>query len=188
MLSATSGVPVAENVAGERLAAVAVSVFAPAAVPSRQLPTTAWPLLSVLRVAPERPPPPAATLNVTVTLSTGLPNWSVTRRVGATGTTAFTVTVCVSPAVLIAFAGAPAVPVAEKETAVRPGDVAGSVSAPAAVPSVQLVTRARPAASVTTLATGLTAPPPLVTLKVTAVPGTGLAHLSSTSTLGRPGP
>src|ERR1044072_2861776 len=141
MLSATSGVPVAENVAGERLAGVAVSVFVPAAVPSRQLPTTAWPLLSVLRVAPERPPPPAATLNVTVTLSTGLPNWSVTRRGGATGTTAFTVTVCVSPAVLIAFGGAPAVPVAEKETAVRAGAVAWSVLRPAAQPRQPLRAR-----------------------------------------------
>src|ERR1041384_2546106 len=176
MLSATSGVPVAKNGAGERLVPGSVSAFAPAAVPSRQLPTAAWPLLSVLRVAPERPPPPPATLNVTVTLSTGLPNWSVTRSVGATGTTAFTVTVCVSPAVLIAFAGAPAVPVAEKEAAVRPVDVAWSVFAPAAVPSVQLVTRARPAASVTTLVTGLTAPPPLVTPNVTAVPGTGLPY------------
>src|SRR5258708_34666019 len=173
MLSAISGVAVAANVAAARRAAVAASVFDPATVPSVQLPTAARPEPSVFFVPPLKPPPPEPTANVTVTLSTGLPNWSVTRSVGRTGTAVFTVTVGVSPAVLLGAAGAPGVAVALKVRGVTPVTWARSVFAPVAVPRVQLVTRALPAASVATPVTGLTEPPPPVTLNVTAAPGTG---------------
>src|SRR5258708_35320873 len=107
MLSAISGVAVAANVAAARLAAVAVSVFDPATVPSVQLPTAARPEPSVFFVPPLTPPPPAPTANVTVTLSTGLPNSSLTRSVGRTGTAGCTGTAWESPAVLLVPAGGP---------------------------------------------------------------------------------
>src|SRR5882762_6057316 len=160
MLSAAPGFPVAENVAAVRPAGVAVSVFCPACVPRVQLPTVARPVAPVFFVPPVSPPPPSATLNVTVTLSTGLPNWSVTRTVGATGTALFTVIDWLSPAVLVTVAGAPAMPVAANATGVTPDAVACNAFGPAPVPRVQLVTRARPLPSVETGVAGATLPPP----------------------------
>src|SRR5881394_2889 len=184
MLSAAAGVPVAENVAAERPVGVAVNVFCPACVPNVQLPSAAWPVLPVFRVPPVRPPPPDATLNVTVTLSTGLPNWSVTRTVGATGTALFTVMDWLSPAVLVTVAGAPATPVAANVTGVTPDALACNAFGPAPVPRVQLVTRARPVASVETGVAGATLPPPPVTANVTPTEGTALPYWSRIRTVG----
>src|SRR5882762_639839 len=184
MLSAAPGFPVAENVAAVRPAGVAVSEFCPACVPRVQLPTVARPVAPVFFVPPVSPPPPSATLNVTVTLSTGLPNWSVTRTVGCTGTAVFTVTAWVSPAVFVAAAGAPGDPVAANDTVVRPDADASSRLGPAAVPSVQLVARARPVASVETGSAGRAVPPPNATKNVTATDGTGLPYWSRIRTVG----
>src|SRR5258706_6772497 len=184
MLSAAAGVPVAENVAAERPVGVADRVFGPACGPGVQLPTAAWPVVPVLRVPPVRPPPPDATLKVTVTLSTGLPNWSATRTVGATGTAVFTVTDWLSPAVLVTVAGAPAMPVAANATGVTPEAVACNAFGPAPVPRVQLVTRARPLPSVETGGAGATVPAPPVTANVTPTEGTGLPYWSRISTVG----
>src|SRR5260370_26947871 len=100
------------------------------------------------------------------------------------GTAVFTVTACASPAFLAAFAGAPAVPVALNVTEETPEAAACRLFGPAPVPNVQLVMRARPAASVATAVTGDTDPPPPVTLNVTEAPGTGLLYWSRRSTVG----
>src|SRR2546425_11729058 len=70
----------------------------------------------------------------------------------------------------------PAVPVAENVVGlpVSVPDVAVSVLAPAAVPSVQDVAAAIPSAPVVTGVVGLIVPPPDATANVTATPDTGV--------------
>ena len=77
-----------------------------------------------------------------------------------------------------------ATPVAVKVTGVSPVADALSVLVPAPVPSVQVVTRARPLASVATGAMGVIEPPPPVTVNVTATPGIALLYWSRTRTTG----
>ena len=71
--SAAPAVPVALKVTGEprRAALVAVSVLAPARVPSFQEPTVAMPAALVTAVRPPAEPPPLVTAKVTVTPRTG---------------------------------------------------------------------------------------------------------------------
>ena len=73
-LVAAPAVPVAVKVSGEpvRPGLVAVSVLAPAVVPSVQLPTVAMPDALVVADAPVTEPPPEATAKVTATPATGL--------------------------------------------------------------------------------------------------------------------
>ena len=71
--STLPAVPVAWKVTAPTLA-VAVSVFAPAVVPSFQEPTVAMPLAFVVALVPPAEPPPEAVANVTPTPETGLPN------------------------------------------------------------------------------------------------------------------
>ena len=72
---AESGVPVALNVSGLPASPVevAVSVLAPAVVPSSQEPTAATPLAFVVAFTAVAEPPPEATANVTDTPETELP-------------------------------------------------------------------------------------------------------------------
>ena len=86
-VDAAPAVPVAVNVNGEPVspAAVALSVFAPAVVPSVQPVTAAIPSAPVATVAGDAgsiEPPPDATANVTETPETGLPLASVTSTLG----------------------------------------------------------------------------------------------------------
>ncbi len=80
--------PVAVKVTGDPLrpARVAVSVLAPAVVPSLQLPTVAIPEALVVALAPVTEPPPEATAKVTTTPETGLPPASMTLTLGSTAT------------------------------------------------------------------------------------------------------
>src|SRR5258708_3894252 len=112
----------------------AVSVFAPAVVPSGQLPTVATPPAFVVVLRPVAEPPPEATANVTEVPATGLPYVSVTLTDGAV-TFVFTVTLWLSPAFRASVAAAAAVPVALKVTEVRPVELAVSWFRPAPVPS-----------------------------------------------------
>ncbi len=92
--------PVAVKVTGlpARPVEVAVSVLAPAVWPSVQLPAVAMPLLPVVAAPPVTLPPPLATAKVTLTLWTGLLNWSRTITDGAVVTAVFTVADWASPA------------------------------------------------------------------------------------------
>jgi hypothetical protein len=77
----------------------------------------------------------------------------------------------------------PQTPVALKVTGVRPVAVAVNVFTPAVVPSVQLESMARPAASV--VCTGPAAlPPPDARVKVTATPAMAFPKVSRTITRG----
>ena len=64
MFAAGPARPVAVNVTAVAPGAAAVTVFAPATVPSVHAPARAIPLASVVAVAPEIEPPPVATANV----------------------------------------------------------------------------------------------------------------------------
>src|SRR5687767_12642852 len=66
--------------------AAANSVLAPAAGPSRQLPTVAIPRASVTVSSPVREPPPAVMLNPTGAPTTGRPAASRSSAAGAIGT------------------------------------------------------------------------------------------------------
>src|SRR3954469_14645551 len=70
---ATGADAVAVNVTGASAATVAVTVLAPAADPSVQLPTVATPFDPVVAVAPVNVPPPDVTAKVTLTPDTALP-------------------------------------------------------------------------------------------------------------------
>src|SRR5690349_17294833 len=87
--------PVAVNVTGLPFnpVDVAVNVFAPATVPSVQLPIVAMPLALVVWVGPVMLPPPEANANVTDTPDTGLPFASFTITDGGVATAVFTVVV-----------------------------------------------------------------------------------------------
>jgi len=93
MVVAAAEVPVALKVTGlpARLPEVAVSVFAPAAVPSVHEPTVATPLALVVALPPVREPTPEPIAKVTETPTTGLPKLSVTSADGAVATFVLTV-------------------------------------------------------------------------------------------------
>jgi hypothetical protein len=95
---AAPAVPVPVNVTGPSAPAVAVSVLAPAVVPSVQLVTWAIPLASVLTgVVGSTVPPPPVTAYVTLTPATGLLAASRTRTEGGIVTAAPTVALCPFP-------------------------------------------------------------------------------------------
>src|SRR5439155_20635564 len=124
---------VAVNVTGlpPRPLAPAASVFCPTSTPSRQLPTLATPVVSVVADAPVTRPPPDAGANETPTPGTGLLNWSRTITAGAVGRIAFTTAVWPSPASCAICVAAPAIPLAVNFTGVTPDSVAVRVSVPA---------------------------------------------------------
>ncbi|HEX2094433.1 MAG TPA: hypothetical protein VHG28_18660 [Longimicrobiaceae bacterium] len=175
MFAAAPAVPVALKLVFSA-PAEAVSVLAPAVLPSVQLPAVATPEALVVWVPPVTLPPPDATEKVTLTPETGLPCVSVIVTAGAVETAVPTVAVCPSPADLLMFAAAPAVPVALKVTLSEPA-VAVSVLAPAVLPNVQLPAVATPEALVVCEAP-VTLPPPDATEKVTLTPATGLPCVS----------
>src|SRR5438067_8386914 len=148
-------VAVAVNVTGLPVmplpAAVAVSVFGPAVVPSVHEDTAAIPPGPVVTgVVGFTVPLPAAGANVTATLATGLLNWSWTITAGGVVTAVPTAADWLFPALTATDAAAPAVPVAVNVTGLpfSPVDVAGRVLVPAGLPSVQLPTVAMPLALV----------------------------------------
>jgi hypothetical protein len=99
-LDAASATPVAVKVTGEpvRPVAVAVTVLAPAVVPSVQAGPVAMPELSVVTVVPEpSEPDPVDTANVTDTPLTALPCASVTFTDGAVDTAVPTVALWLFP-------------------------------------------------------------------------------------------
>jgi hypothetical protein len=104
--------PVAVNVIGEpvRPVDVAVSVFAPAVVPSVQLVTVAIPLAFVVAEPPITDPVPDAT-KITLTPLTGLLLASFTITLGAVATAVPTVADCASPPLIAICDAAPAVTV-----------------------------------------------------------------------------
>ncbi len=89
----TSRVPPAVNSTGLPVSplALAVSVFCPTSVPSRQLATRATPAVSVTADPPVTLPPPEAGAKTTGTPGTGLLNWSRTSTAGAVGRIVFTI-------------------------------------------------------------------------------------------------
>ena len=91
MFAAAPAVPVAVKLVLSA-PAVAVSVFAPAAVESVHEPTVATPFASVVAGLPVTLPSPEAA-NVTLTPATGFPNASVTVTDGAVPTVVPTVAV-----------------------------------------------------------------------------------------------
>ena len=72
----------------------------PAVVPRVQLPTVAMPEVLVVAEPPVREPPPVAISKVTLTLATGLPNWSFTMTLGAVETAVPTVADSLLPALM----------------------------------------------------------------------------------------
>src|SRR5262245_54483307 len=97
------GVPVAVNASGLPVSPVdaALSVFAPAVVPSVQLVSAAMPLALVAIVAGDAGvivPPPPVTVNVTFTPLTGLLKASRTNTDGSVGRIVPTVATCPLPA------------------------------------------------------------------------------------------
>src|SRR5437773_1875572 len=174
---AAPAMAVAVNVTGVAVPAVAVSVLAPADVPSVQDVIVAIPLASVMTaVAGLTVPLPDATAKRTGTPAVGLSNWSRTSSAGGVATAVPTVADCVLPAWIVSCVAWPAVPVAVNVTGLPVPMEAVSVLPPAVVPSVQAVVAAIPLASVDTAVSGLTVPPPDVTANVTATPATGLPN------------
>src|SRR5438046_8128752 len=108
---------VAVNVTGVAVPAVAVSVLAPADVPSVQDVIVAIPLASVMTaVAGLTVPLPDATAKRTGTPAVGLLNWSWTTTAGGVVTAVPTVPACVSPAWIVSCVAAPAGAVAVNVT------------------------------------------------------------------------
>src|SRR5581483_11991471 len=89
--AAESATPWAWKVTEPTPLAVAVSVFAPAVLPTRHEPTVALPSAAVVAFAPVTAPPPLATAKVTPRLGIALPYWSVTMTDGAVATFVWTV-------------------------------------------------------------------------------------------------
>src|SRR5947209_3054878 len=174
--------PVAWNTTSLSPVAEAVSAFAPAVVPSFQLPTAAMPLAFVVALVPVAEPLPLATANVTPPPESGLPYWSVTSTDGAVATFVFTVALWPSPPLTVSEPGASASAVAWNVTPPTLA-VALSVFAPAAVPSFHEPTMATPPAFVVALVPAAE-PPPEPTAKVTPTPATGLPYWSVTETDG----
>src|SRR5881396_2383946 len=181
---AAPAMAVAVNVTGVAVPAVAVSVLAPADVPSVQDVIVAIPLASVMTAVGLTVPLPDATAKRTGTPAVGLSNWSRTSTAGGVATAVPTVAACVAPAWIVSCVATSAVAVAVNVTGLPVPREAVSVLLPAVVPSVQAVVAAIPLASVDTAVTGLTVPPPDVTANVTATPATGLLNWSRMSTAG----
>src|SRR5438034_1309659 len=159
---------VAVNVTGVAVPAVAVSVLAPADVPSVQDVIVAIPLASVMTaVAGLTVPLPDATAKRTGTPAVGLSNWSRTSTAGGVATAVPTVPDCVSPAWIVSCVAAPAVPVAVNVTGLPVPMEAVSGLLPAVVPTGQDVTGAIPFESGGTAVGGATVPPPAVAAKAT---------------------
>jgi hypothetical protein len=197
MMAAAPGVPEAVKVTGLPLNPVAVAVtelFAvPAAVPSVQLVSVAMPAASVLMLAGLAGlvlPPPATTVNVTATPATGLLLTSVTFTEGGAATVFPAVALWLVAELAVMLVAGAVVPDAAKVTGLPLKPVAVAVrvllSVPTDGPRVQLVSEATPDPLVLMLAglAGLVAPPPAVTMKVTATPATGLLLASVTLTEG----
>src|SRR5947209_7164700 len=175
--------PVAWNTTSLSPVAEAVSAFAPAVVPSFQLPTAAMPLALVVALVPVAEPAPDVTAKVTATPATGLPKVSLATTDGALETLVSTVALWLSPPFTASEVAAPAVPVAWKVIVERPVEAAVSVLAPAVWPSFQLPTVATPPAFVVALVPAAE-PPAEPTAKVTPTPATGLPYWSVTETDG----
>jgi hypothetical protein len=150
--------------------------------------TVAMPLALVVAEPPTTLPPPAVTVNVTLTPLFGLLNASRTITLGAIATAVFLVAVCPLPALIAICVALPAVAEAVNVSGlpVRPALVAEIVLllVPATVPSVQLAMVAMPLAFVATVNGPPSEPPPPVTANVTFTPATGLLPASRTITLG----
>ena len=107
--------------------------------------------LGLSAVAAPTDPPPVAAVKAIWRFATTLPNWSVTRTVGTTGTGRPAVTVCPSPRSFSTTPAGPTKPLAMNTAAcVAPGAVALSTFCPTTGPSVQLVTVAIPSALLVT--------------------------------------
>ena len=109
----------------------------------------------------------------------------MTSTLGAVATAVPTVAVWLSPAFRAIRTGLPTIPVAVKVIGapLRPTAIAISVLVPAAVPSVQLPTEARPSTPVTSVSPVML-PTPDVTAKMTVTPETGWPLPSVTITVG----
>src|SRR5205809_20342 len=157
---AAPAMAVAVNVTGVAVPAVAVSVLAPADVPSVQDVIVAIPLASVMTAVGLTVPLPDATAKRTGTPAVGLSNWSRTSTAGGMASAVPTVADCVSPSLIVGCVATPAVAVAVNVTGLAVPVEALSVLVPADVPSVQDVIVAIPLASLGSAVSGLTAPPP----------------------------
>src|SRR5436190_5029959 len=174
------------------MVAVTLLLFVPAAAPSVHDVSVATPALLVLTVLPDAglvDPPPAATANVTaMPAPTGLLNWSRTTTDGGALTPPFAAADCEVTLLAIRLFAAPGKAFAVKARGLpaRPDTAAVTVFAPVVVPRVQDASVATPAASLVTVPpeAGLVAPPPDVTVNVTAMPLTGLLCASRTTTDG----
>src|SRR5213592_3451585 len=168
---------VAVNVTGVAVPAVAVSVLAPADVPSVQDVIVAIPLASVMTaVAGLTVPLPDATAKRTGTPAVGLSNWSRTSTAGGVATAVPTVADCVFPTWIVSCVAAPVVPMAVNVTGLPVPMEAVRVLFPADVPSVQDEAVAIPFTSVITAVAGLTVPLPDATAKRTGTPAVGLSN------------
>src|SRR4051812_34833594 len=167
--TAGPGTVVSEMTVLVRPGAVAVTEFAPTAVPSVHEPSVATPFAAVEALEPVIVPPPAVMLKVTATPATAFPFASRAVTLG-TGMTDVPTTAAAGSALLFTSCVAtPAIPVAVNVTGASLSTCAVSTLAPAVVPSVQLVTDATPLVFVVVVPPA-TEPPPDVTLKVTAMP------------------
>jgi len=167
---AAPAVPVAVNVTGLPVspATVAVTVFAPAFVPSVQLVSVATPLAFVSTVVGgAMVPPPAVTANVTLTADTGTAPAPVTNTLGGAATAEPTVAdwVTVEFATIVVGEPAPTVKLADTRF-VRPVAVKRNVCAPLPV-STRFVNVATPFTAFT-IAVPLNTPVPVNTAAVTA--------------------
>jgi len=190
---AAPAVPVAVKVTGLPVdtEAEAVTVLVPEVVPSVQLVRLAIPLELVFTMAGllgRSVPPPAVREKVTAIPATPFPLTSVTFTDGGALTAVPTVALCVVAEFAIIAWAAAAVPVAVKVTGDPLGTEAAAVTvlAPALGPSVQLVSVAIPLVLVLITAglTGLSVPPPDVSVKVIATPDFGFPLASVTLTEG----
>src|SRR6266550_4704146 len=172
---AAPAMAVAVNVTGVAVPAVAVSVLAPADVPSVQDVIVAIPLASVMTAVGLTVPLPDATAKRTGTPAVGLSNWSRTSTAGGVATAVPTVPECVGPAWIVSCVATPAVAVAVNVTGLTVPVEALSVLAPAVVPRVQDVAVAIPLASVVGFPPAML-PPPTPTVNVAATPATGLPN------------
>src|SRR6266498_1935159 len=155
---------------------------APVRVPSVHC-VDATPFAAVSDVSGVTEPPPSITLQVIVTLATGLLKSSVTFTANEAGSVAPTVSFCRSPPALVIFEAPPTVAVMVKVTVVGvPLRVAVAVVVwvPGVTPSVRVVV-AWPLTSVED-EVGLTEPPPDAAAQSTRTPDTGLPFASVTRT------
>ena len=183
--------PVAVKVTGFGVippgAAVAVSEFGPATLPSVHDAAVATPeALVVTAVTGSTAPPPPATANVTDTPATGLLLASRTSTAGAVVTAVPAVADCPSPTLMLIWVGAPAVMFTDDEVAaVSPALANWSVRAPTVPVMDSPANVANPAALVLIVATPPNAPPPVKIDAVTdTTAATGFPDASRTWTVG----